>query len=76
MSRTCPVQDVQDIENSVGHCPTPALTPDDAEVLKQILTRSFTNNMILQRHYLWRIYASGDIGGKDDNRDWGMDDAK
>ena len=25
MSRTCPVQDVQDIENSVGHCPTPAL---------------------------------------------------
>ena len=27
MSRTCPVQDVQDIENSVGHCPTPALPP-------------------------------------------------
>lgn len=25
MSGTCPVQDVQDIENSVGHCPTPAL---------------------------------------------------
>jgi len=32
--------------------------------------------MILQRHYLWRIYASGDIGGKDNNRDWGMDDTK
>jgi len=54
----------------------PDITPDDAEVLKQIPTRSFTDNMILQRHYLWRIYASGDIGGKDDNRDWGMDDAK
>jgi len=47
----------------------PDITLDDAEVLKQIPTHS-------QRHYLWRIYASGDIGGKDDNRDWGMDDAK
>ncbi|PKY58734.1 hypothetical protein RhiirA4_513394 [Rhizophagus irregularis] len=54
----------------------PDITPDDAEVLKQIPTRSFTDNMILQRHYLWRIYASGDIGGNDDNWDWGMDDAK
>ncbi|GBB95689.1 hypothetical protein RclHR1_25960002 [Rhizophagus clarus] len=32
--------------------------------------------MILQRHYLWKIYASGDIGGKDDNQNWGVDDAK
>ena len=30
--------------------------------------------MTLQRHYLllWKIYASGDIGGKDDIRNWGM----
>ncbi|CAI2200324.1 17248_t:CDS:2, partial [Funneliformis geosporum] len=54
----------------------PDIIPDDAEILKQISTRSFNNNMILQRHYLWRIYASGDIGGKDDHRDWSMDDAK
>jgi hypothetical protein len=47
----------------------PDITLDDAEVLKQIPTRSFTDNMILQRHYLWRIYASGDIEGKDDNQD-------
>nr|CAG8649359.1 913_t:CDS:1 [Entrophospora candida] len=34
--------------------------------------RSFADNMSLQRHYLWRTYASGDIGGKDDIRNWGM----
>ncbi|GBC05454.1 hypothetical protein RclHR1_06230014 [Rhizophagus clarus] len=54
----------------------PDIIPDDAEVLKQISTCSFTDNILLQQYYLWRIYASGDIGGKDDNRDWGVDDAK
>ena len=47
----------------------PDIAPDDAEILKQISTCSFNDNMILQQHYLWRIYASGDIGGKDDHRD-------
>ncbi|CAJ0850941.1 4497_t:CDS:1, partial [Entrophospora sp. SA101] len=46
--------------------------PDEAEILKQNPIRSFTDNMTLQRHYLWKIYASGDIGGKDDIRNWGM----
>ncbi|GES83482.1 hypothetical protein GLOIN_2v1770212 [Rhizophagus clarus] len=50
----------------------PDIIPDDAEVLKQISTCSFTDNILLQQYYLWRIYASGDIGGKDDNRDWGF----
>ena len=45
------------------------ITSDDAEVLKQISTRLFTDNMILQWHYLWRIYASEDIEGKDNNQD-------
>ncbi|CAJ0830229.1 8848_t:CDS:2 [Entrophospora sp. SA101] len=49
------------------------IDPSEAELLKQIPTRSFTDNMILQRHYLWKIYASGDIGGKNDIRDWSMD---
>ena len=49
---------------------------DDVEVLKQIPTHLFADNMILQRHYLWKIYTLKDIGGKDNNRNWGMDDAK
>ena len=32
--------------------------------------------MILQRYYLWKIYTLEDIGSKDNNRDWSMDDAK
>ncbi|CAJ0873573.1 5298_t:CDS:1 [Entrophospora sp. SA101] len=50
----------------------PDICPDEAEILKQNPIRSFTDNMTLQRHYLWKIYASGDIGGKDDIRNWGM----
>lgn len=50
----------------------PDITPYKTEILKQNPTRSFTDNMTLQRDYLWRTYASGDIGGKDDIRDWGM----
>ena len=45
-------------------------------MLKLNPERSFADNMTLQRHYLWRTYASGDIGGKDDNWDWGIDDVK
>ncbi|CAG8821937.1 42975_t:CDS:2, partial [Gigaspora margarita] len=48
------------------------ISSDDAEIIKQIPTRSFTDNMILQHHYLWKIYASGDIGDKDDIRNWSM----
>ncbi|CAJ0830395.1 12886_t:CDS:2, partial [Entrophospora sp. SA101] len=40
----------------------PDISPDEAEILKQNLMRSFADNMSLQRHYLWRTYAS----------DWGM----
>ncbi|CAG8856487.1 41471_t:CDS:1, partial [Gigaspora margarita] len=50
----------------------PDISSDEAEILKQNPIRSFTDNMTLQRHYLWKIYASGDIGGKDDIRNWGM----
>ncbi|CAG8509003.1 1017_t:CDS:2, partial [Cetraspora pellucida] len=47
----------------------PDISSNKAEILKQNPIRSFANNMTLQCHYLWRIYASGDIGGKDDIRD-------
>ncbi|CAG8619224.1 2809_t:CDS:2 [Paraglomus occultum] len=40
----------------------PDISPDEAETLKQNPIRSFTDNMTLQRHYLWKIYASDDIG--------------
>ena len=50
----------------------PDISHNEAEILKQNPICSFADNMILQRHYLWRTYASGDIGGKDDIRDWGM----
>ncbi|RHZ56118.1 hypothetical protein Glove_406g23 [Diversispora epigaea] len=50
----------------------PDISPDEAEILKQNSIRSFTDNMTLQRHYLWKIYVSGDIGDKNDIRDWGM----
>ncbi|CAJ0848450.1 6331_t:CDS:2 [Entrophospora sp. SA101] len=38
------------------------IDPNEAELLKQIPTRSFADNMILKRYYLWRAYASGNIG--------------
>ncbi|RIA82847.1 hypothetical protein C1645_834709 [Glomus cerebriforme] len=50
---------------------TPDITPDDAEVFKQIPIHLFTDNMILQRHYLWKIYVSGDIG-----KDWHISEDK
>ncbi|CAG8807319.1 13742_t:CDS:2, partial [Gigaspora rosea] len=50
----------------------PDINPNEAEMLKLNPERSFTDNIILQRYYLWRTYASGDIGGKDDIRNWGM----
>ena len=60
------VSDIESIANA------PDITSDKAEILKQNPIRSFTDNMTLQRYYLWKIYASGDIGGKDDIRNWGM----
>ncbi|CAG8825047.1 46398_t:CDS:2, partial [Gigaspora margarita] len=60
------VADAELIANS------PDISSDNAEIIKQILTRSFTNNMILQCHYLWKIYALGDIGGKDDIQNWSI----
>ena len=50
----------------------PDISPNKAEILKQNPIRSFTDNMTLRRHYLSKVYASGDIGGKDDIRNWGM----
>ena len=50
----------------------PDINPIEAEMLKLNPERSFTDNMTLQRYYLWRTYASGDIGGRDDIRNWGM----
>ncbi|CAG8827502.1 29094_t:CDS:2, partial [Gigaspora margarita] len=50
----------------------PDISSDEAEILKQNSICSFTDNMTLQRYYLWKIYASGNIGGKDDIRNWGM----
>src|SRR6185369_12135898 len=50
----------------------PDINPIEAEMLKLNPERSFADNMALQRHYLWRTYASGDIGGRDDIRNWGM----
>ena len=50
----------------------PDINPNEAEMLKLNPKRSFADNMTLQQHYLWRTYASGDIGGKDDIRNWGM----
>ncbi|RIB16921.1 hypothetical protein C2G38_1475149 [Gigaspora rosea] len=50
----------------------PDINSNEAEMLKLNPERSFTDNIILQRYYLWRTYASGDIGGKDDIRNWGM----
>ncbi|RHZ85691.1 hypothetical protein Glove_62g22 [Diversispora epigaea] len=43
------------------------ISPNEAEILKQNPIRSFADNMTLQRHYLWRTYASGDIGMNNDN---------
>ncbi|CAG8709603.1 21106_t:CDS:1, partial [Gigaspora margarita] len=51
---------------------TPDITPYEAETLKLNSERSFANNITLQCYYLWRTYASGDIGVKDDIRNWGM----
>ncbi|CAG8617704.1 9_t:CDS:2 [Diversispora eburnea] len=48
------------------------ISSDEAEILKQNPIYSFTDNLTLQRHYLWKIYASGDIGGKDDIQNWGI----
>nr|CAG8474103.1 12931_t:CDS:2 [Entrophospora candida] len=36
----------------------PDISPNEAEILKQNPIRSFADNMTLQCHYLWRIYAS------------------
>ncbi|CAJ0847312.1 8711_t:CDS:2, partial [Entrophospora sp. SA101] len=52
---------------------SPDIGPNEAELLKQIPTHLFADKMILQRYYLWRTCASGDIGGKDDIQDLGMD---
>jgi len=41
----------------------PDISPDGAEIIKQMPTHSFTDNMALQRHYLWKIYAY-------DTRNW------
>ncbi|RIB23784.1 origin of replication binding protein [Gigaspora rosea] len=50
----------------------PDINPNEAEMLKLNPERSFADNMTLQRHYLWRTYASGDIGGNDDIRNWSI----
>ncbi|CAG8718658.1 895_t:CDS:2, partial [Gigaspora rosea] len=59
-------EDAESIANA------PDITPDEAEIIKQNPIRSFTDNIALQRHYLWKTYASGDIGGKADIQNWGM----
>ncbi|CAG8840602.1 14766_t:CDS:2, partial [Gigaspora margarita] len=66
IKKTIKCEDVESIANA------PDITPYEAEILKQNPIRSFTNNMTLQQHYLWKVYASGDIRGKDDIRNWGM----
>ncbi|CAJ0888383.1 127_t:CDS:2 [Entrophospora sp. SA101] len=33
------------------------ITPENSEVLKQISTRLFADNMTQQQYYLWRTYA-------------------
>ncbi|CAG8438849.1 9101_t:CDS:2 [Cetraspora pellucida] len=38
------------------------INPNEAEMLKLNPECSFANNMTLQRYYLWRTYASGNIG--------------
>ncbi|CAG8460345.1 5668_t:CDS:2 [Scutellospora calospora] len=40
---------------------TPDISPNKAEIFKQNSIYSFANNITLQCHYLWRIYASDDI---------------
>ncbi|CAG8651519.1 3941_t:CDS:1, partial [Paraglomus occultum] len=46
------VSDIESIANA------PDISPNEAEILKQNPVRSFADNMTLQRHYLWKIYAS------------------
>ncbi|RIB11429.1 hypothetical protein C2G38_2203417 [Gigaspora rosea] len=40
----------------------PDINPNKAEMLKLNPERSFIDNITLQHYYLWRTYASGDIG--------------
>ncbi|CAG8848143.1 13867_t:CDS:2, partial [Gigaspora margarita] len=44
----------------------PDITLYEAETLKLNPEYSFANNMTLQYHYLWRTYASDNIGDKND----------